>query len=56
MPDSPYTPLRPLSRLLYNRISSVDLYPRRTRSGAIISSSARPRSLPLYYTRVSLET
>jgi hypothetical protein len=56
MPDSPHTPSCPSSEPLYDRIGGMDLYPYRTRSGAIISSSARPRSPPLCHTRVLPET
>jgi hypothetical protein len=56
IPDSPYIPLYPSSEPLYNGIGSIDLYLYRTRSEAIISSSARFRSLPLYYTRTLPET
>jgi hypothetical protein len=55
-PDSLHTPSRPSSEPLHDRIGGVDLHPRRARSEATTSSSARPRSPPPRHTRTSLET
>lgn len=55
-PESPHTPSHPSSKQLHDGISGVDHHPRRARSEATTSSSARPRSPPPRHARASPET